>query len=189
MIYVVNGFPGSGKTTFEQYVEQICNPYCMIISTIDFVKKVAISCGWDRTKTPKNRKFLSDLKDLLTEWNDVPLKVVSSEVDRFVDQWIHIGHDSVVFIDCREPEEIGRICKQYGAKSILVTRGPDMAPEASNHADKEVLNYNYDIIITNDGSLADLALTAIEFVEKEHLPTSQNLTQLQLDFFDGFKVE
>ena len=76
-VIICNGRPGVGKTTFQE----MCQIYAReewenkirvdITSTVDFVKDIAKQCGWDGTKDLKNRKFLSDLKDLLTEWNDV----------------------------------------------------------------------------------------------------------------------
>ena len=70
-VFVINGAPGSGKTTFEKFIQEEYSD-CAIISTVDYVKTVAKYVGWDGTKTLKNRKFLSDLKDLLTEWEDIP---------------------------------------------------------------------------------------------------------------------
>ena len=56
-------------------MEERVGPYsCRIISTVDFVKEVAKFCGWNGQKTPKDRKFLSDLKNILTQWNDIPYK-------------------------------------------------------------------------------------------------------------------
>ena len=50
------------------------------VSTVDKVKEIAAECGWDGVKSPKNRKFLSDLKDLLTEWGDVPYKDIERKL-------------------------------------------------------------------------------------------------------------
>ena len=74
-VVIINGMPMSGKTTFEELCQKICDPFakesgfeednilCVdICSTVDFVKIVAKQCGWDGTKDLKNRKFLSDLK-------------------------------------------------------------------------------------------------------------------------------
>lgn len=36
----------------------------------------------------------------------------------------------------------------------------------SNHADARVLEYNYDIVIDNSGTLEDLEIIAKDFVEK-----------------------
>ena len=53
------------------------------ISTVDYVKEIATECGWDGTKTPENRKFLSDLKRVLTEWNEKPLRETVAAVDAY----------------------------------------------------------------------------------------------------------
>ena len=44
------------------------------VDSVNLVKSLATMAGWDGNKTEKNRKFLSDLKDLLSNWNDVPYK-------------------------------------------------------------------------------------------------------------------
>ena len=43
-----------------------------IISTITYVKDIAKTIGWDGGKSPADRRFLSDLKDALTRWKDLP---------------------------------------------------------------------------------------------------------------------
>ena len=73
-VVVVNGSAGAGKTTFEEMCSFILGPYYRSRSSIDKVKEIAKNCGWDGSKDLVNRKFLSDLKDLLTEWDDVPMK-------------------------------------------------------------------------------------------------------------------
>ena len=72
-VLAINGAPGSGKTTFENMLAKEMGRYYDSRSTIDLVKQVAKLCGWDGTKDLKSRKFLSDLKDLLTEYNDAPM--------------------------------------------------------------------------------------------------------------------
>ena len=78
-VVIVNGKPGVGKSEFERQCAAQCNLFHRttgfslgrdlwidVTSTVDFVKEIATECGWDGTKTLENRKFLSDLKDLLT---------------------------------------------------------------------------------------------------------------------------
>ena len=173
-IFIVNGFPGSGKTTFENYVTKLAPKYGYIVfidSTINFVKEIARKCGWDGEKTPKNRKFLSDLKDLLTNWNDIPFKQVKQNLESFKRelQMYDLKQDQgIVFIDCREPKEIKRLCTELNAKSLLVhSEKLDMASVISNHADFEVLNFDYDIVIDNRGTLEALEQQAINFIEKD----------------------
>lgn len=166
-IFIVNGAPGCGKTTFESMVKLESEKNSCIVgvySTIDFVKEIAKKCGWDGTKSPENRKFLSDLKDLLTEWNDVPYKETLKWIEKFefrLWQWDVNINRSIIFIDCREPNEIKRLCDTLKAKSILIRRADVENLEASNHADKNVLNYKYDIVIDNNGNLDDLRQKAV----------------------------
>jgi dephospho-CoA kinase len=166
-IFVINGLPRSGKDTFVEFCQKHCN-WCLNVSTVDFVKKVANYCGWDGTKTPENRKFLSDLKDLLSEWDDIPYKKVYEEIILFQNR-VRVydfdpDTDAIAFIHCREPKEIERLCKELGAQSLLITRGEVENNEQSNHADSEVFNYNYDYIISNDNSLQDLEDAAVRFL-------------------------
>lgn len=166
-VFIVNGAPGVGKSTFEEYVREILGKEnCSIFSTVDIVKDIARQVGWDETKTPKNRKFLSDLKDLLTEWNDIPFRTTITSVALALDI---AGGRHVVFIDCREPKEIDKLKKYYSCKTILIKRNKKEKEEILNHADAEVENYKYDLIIDNNGSKADLIDTVVEFIKGEKL--------------------
>ena len=79
-IILVNGAPGVGKTTFENFCLESRSPI-YILSTIDPIKKIASYVGWDNKKTSKNRKFLSDLKDLMTEYNDYSIQGLQQLLD------------------------------------------------------------------------------------------------------------
>ena len=75
-IVIVNGMPGSGKTTFENFCKEHLGAYCEIISTIDIIKEMARFGGWNGEKDSKSRKLLSDLKDLWTNYNDLSFNTV-----------------------------------------------------------------------------------------------------------------
>lgn len=168
-IYILNGKAGSGKTTFFKLIEEKCHNYVYNYSTVDLVKKVAYGCGWDGSKTPENRKFLSDLKDLLTEWDDVPYKDCLKEIKRITSlaDIYDIEHDDwAIFIDCREPKEIQKFVDRLGAKTIFIDRKIEDY-NASNHADANVENFEYDIVINNNGTLEDLAAVAMNFIKTE----------------------
>ena len=167
-IVVVNGKPTSGKSTFESLCIGLGHARCYVYSSIDYVKTVARSCGWTGEKTPENRKFLSDLKDLLTTWNDVPMKKIHEKIQSIQDTFTDSGDladDVVVFIDVREPEEIQRLKDYYGATTLLITRASADAEDASNHADDDVYNFGYDLIIENNGTLDDLRDSAVVFLD------------------------
>lgn len=166
-IIVINGHPKSGKSQFVEYCLEEIDTLGREVSTIDFVKKIAIESGWNGWKTPKDRKFLSDLKDLLTEWNDVPFKKIVEELDDFylsLDLFDMNEEEAFFFIHCREPEEIQKIKERLGAKTLLMWRDQVIDEEQSNHADSLVLDYNYDYIIHNNERLQDLRGKAISFI-------------------------
>lgn len=161
-IFIVNGTGGSGKTTFEKMVENIAkqnNYNVKIISTIDYVKQIAKTLGWDGGKALNDRRFLSDLKDALTRWKDIPYQKIKETLETFkLEQEV-----DAVFVDCREPEEIKRFVNDYNAITILVQRGSTII--YGNHADDNVNNYQYDIVIDNSRGLDELNQEAQLFVE------------------------
>lgn len=165
-IICINGAPTCGKDTFVK----LCQKYllwCGNFSTVDFVKEVAAHAGWDGTKTPHNRKFLSDLKDLLTEWDDVPFKKIQDAICLYkkeAESYDFSSEDVLCFIHCREPKEIQKFVGKMGAKTLLIRRPDVERGEQSNHADSDVFNYNYDYTITNDGTLLDLENKAVDFI-------------------------
>ena len=165
--FIINGRPRSGKDTFVNFCLEELGAFGKLISTVDFVKKIATECGWDGTKDLKNRKFLSDLKDLLTNWGDVPYKKTLQEIDMFkfdLNCW-NVSDKGVVFIMCREPKEIERFERELNAKSLLIRRASVEFEQQSNHADSEVLNHKYDYIIENNGTIDELKEKAKDFLK------------------------
>ena len=168
-IVIINGTGGAGKDTFVAMCKDVLSAESVFnISTVDFVKEVAIMCGWDGIKTPKNRKFLSDLKDLLTEWDDVPLKKVMTEAVSCSACAEVLGKldNSVLFIHCREPKEIEKLVRifQDDVATLLIRREVAENIQQINHADNDVLNYSYDYTIYNDSTLSWLRNEAVVFL-------------------------
>lgn len=152
-LFVINGHNQVGKDTFVNMISDIAAQHQKTIvnySTVDYVKYIAGLFGWEGEKDNKSRKMLSQLKDMLTEWRDIPYTKCCQEIS----YWTY-GNAAAMFIHCREPEEIKRFVKDYNATTILVERN-NIEQCLSNHADKNVLNYNYDIIINNSRGLAEL---------------------------------
>ena len=167
-VVIINGIGGSGKDTFVELCQKHCH-WCLNVSTVDFVKDVANFCGWDGNKNAKNRKFLSDLKDLLTEWDDVPFTKVCKKISLFESEMkmydFDPNKDGIVFIHCREPKEISRFALELDAFSLLIRRPAVENNEQSNHADAEVFEYPYDFVIHNEGTLEELEERAVRFLE------------------------
>lgn len=160
-IVIVNGHGSVGKTSWETMVQKIAaarNKRVEILSTITYVKQFAKEMGWNGGKTEKDRRFLSDLKDALTRWKDIPYNETRMDINQLEED----GAD-LIFIDCREPEEIKRFVNDYNALTVLVQRGEMII--MGNHADDNVLNYQYDITIDNSRGLDELMQEATIFVE------------------------
>lgn len=172
-IFVINGAPRAGKDTFVEFCQALVGERCLNVSTVDFVKEVAKFAGWDGNKTPEARKFLSDLKDIMTEYDNIPFKKVKRAIDIYrleLEEYTSEFYiaNSVVFIHCREPQEIEKFKNELGAKTLLIRRPDVEGGDQSNHADAEVFNYDYDYTIYNDGTLDQLHLKAIDFL-LEHI--------------------
>jgi tRNA uridine 5-carbamoylmethylation protein Kti12 len=167
-VVIVNGKPGAGKTTFENLCKDIIGrAFVDGRSTVDRVKEIAAEIGWHGVKDLKSRKLLSDLKDIFTEYNDLPFKDVCQHLRHWEEVLIYYGvanHPHIFFIDDREPEHISRLKKELNAVTVLIRRPGDEDTETSNHADQKVFEYEYDYVINNDGTLDDLQESAERFI-------------------------
>lgn len=157
-VYITNGSAENGKDSFAEFLAKYISVFKY--SSIDLVKEMFEVVGVNKKeKTEKKRKLWSDGKDLLTKYDDIPFKDITSIVVDFKNNKIET---EVLLIDIREPEEIARAVETFGAESILV-RNPDAVKIESNHADRNVENYEYDYIIENDGTLEQLDKVAKMF--------------------------
>jgi len=160
-VYITNGSAGNGKDTFAE----LLNKYISVFkySSIDLVKEMFESVGISKdNKTEKKRKLWSDGKDMLTKYDDIPFKDITSIVADFKNNKIET---EVLLIDIREPEEIARAVETFGAETILIDN-PNVDKIESNHADANVKNYEYDYTIENDGTLEQLDKMAYLFNEQ-----------------------
>lgn len=166
-VVVINGAPTVGKDAFCEFCKDYRGNYIASISTVDYIKEIATNIGWDGKKTPEARKFLSDLKDLTTEFTDFPFVSTVKRVNNFFrDIEISCGNlnKAVIFIHSREPEEIDRFKKELNAITLLIRRPEVENQEQSNHADSNYLDYKYDYTIVNDGTFDDLKEKARKFL-------------------------
>lgn len=164
-IIVINGQGGVGKDSFVGYCgyedEGVYN-----FSMVEGVKYAAKVLGWIGQKEPKDRKFLSDLKDLATEYNDYPFRDVLGDVRATAKRykWYNPSDNELVcFIHARELEDINRWVYDYGARALIIRR-PEVESTYGNHADDDVFEVDYDYVIWNTGDLYQLKDTAERFI-------------------------
>ena len=163
MIIIINGAATSGK---DEVVSIASKLYSILdvfnLSTIDTVKKACSQYfGFNpNVKDEKSRKFLSDVKDAWTEFNDGPFNNIVAYIKRLD---IHFNK-YIVFVHCREPDEIQKFKDYYGDKCVtLLIKRPDITIP-HNHADQNVNMYKYDHYINNHGSINDLQEKVKEFI-------------------------
>lgn len=128
-------------------------------SSVDKVKEIARMVGWDGTKDEMSRKFLSDLKILTTNYNDMPFKAMKTVVDDFIRDDKH----KVLFLHIREPEEIERVRKLFNAKTVLILRD-SVKHIKTNVADANVFEYKYNFTVENHGTMEELRSKAHNFL-------------------------
>lgn len=153
-IIIINGYGGSGKDTFVELVSKYNKVYNF--SSVDKVKEIAKIIGWNGEKNEKDRKFLSDLKKLTTQYNDMSFKSIKKAVNDF-----NTSDKEIMFIHIREPKEIQRAVNEFNAKTLFIKRD-DIKKVVSNESDASVEQYSYDYVINNT-SLEDLEEKAKNF--------------------------
>lgn len=166
-IIVINGQGGAGKDEFVGFCgyedEGIYN-----FSMVDGIKSVAETMGWTGSKLSKDRKFLSDLKDLASEYNDYPFQYTLKEVKEAVKDYRRyhdLSNEFICFIHARELEDIDRWVCDYGARALVIRR-PEVEGSFGNHADDNVFEVDYDYEVWNVGSLYQLKEAAENFITK-----------------------
>ena len=180
-VFIINGSGGVGKDTFIEMIptcklwkkSENCAIYLKNLevgnySSVSKIKEIAKAIGWNGGKTERDRRFLSDLKLLITEYNDAPLNDMKRYVKDFMDCGNFFDDDNrILFLHIREPEEIAKAAnefKEYNVKTILVKRD-SVKHITSNMADENVYNYKYDIEINNNGTIEDLKEKAKHFID------------------------
>lgn len=148
-VIVINGQGGVGKDTLCELAAKHFN--VKNVSSITPIKELAARCGWGGEKDDKARKFLSDLKRVLVEYNDYPTVWAKSEYEKFLS-----SDEQIMFVHIREGEEIKKFVDATGgvAKTLLVRGGERMTKSNyGNASDDLVEQYNYDLYYVNEKTL------------------------------------
>lgn len=155
-VIVINGRGGVGKDTI---CDILAKHYSAInVSSITPIKGIAMAHGWNGEKDAKSRKFLSDLKALFTEYNDMPNKYVLSRVQDFAS-----GLGEILFVHIREGAEIAKFVEaarkivgnMAEVRTLLVRRAAVSVP-LGNRSDDDVEGYTYDWVYDNDLPLGEV---------------------------------
>lgn len=157
-IVIINGKGGCGKDALIKALgkeEEKVGRRVWNYSSIDTVKKVAKTIGWDGKKDEKGRRYLAELKAVITRNSDVLTKETISVCNNFLK-----SKDRFLFIHIREPEEIRKIrllmSPKIDVKTLLV-KSNWANGTYGNASDDEVDNFAYDAVFTNKDGLEQSA--------------------------------
>ncbi len=174
-IYVLNGPAGVGKDTFvslvDNYLRNLNGSKAVSLSSVGGIKFIASQYfGYkESVKSDKDRKFLAELKFLTDDYCNYSFKYIEEEIQKMeeINKNKVYPPISVVFIMCREPDNIMKYCDKYNAKSVFIDSTREIHQVNNNAADANVRNFDYDITIHNDKDLANLTKIAESFVKYE----------------------
>lgn len=146
-ILVVNGYPRSGKDTLALLLGKYKE--VQVFSSVDPIKEVALTLGWDGNKDEAGRKFLASLKKCCVEYDDLPLKWLLDKCTTFKS-----GSAEVLVLFVRESEEIQKLRQKVNIVTVFVTNNR-VKNVVSNPSDANISTDGYDIYLDNNGTLED----------------------------------
>lgn len=148
IVIIINGRGGVGKDTLCEFASKSFK--IQNISAITPIKNIAIEYGWRGEKDAKSRKFLSDLKRVFIEYNDLPTKYLYQKYEEFMKSM-----DQILFMHIREIGEIEKIKNKIKTPclTLLVDREVRSNAEWGNDSDDQVDQYTYDFYYDNNKTL------------------------------------
>ena len=160
IVIIINGAGGVGKDTLCDLAAK--HYKTKSISAITPIKEIAEKYGWSGEKDAKSRKFLSDLKKVFIEYNDLPTKYLYRQYEKFKN-----SDDEILFVHIREKNEIDKFKRlvTLRCKTLLIDRQNAEIETWGNSSDDEVKNYHYDLYFKNDKELAEIEKEFIVFLD------------------------
>lgn len=187
-VVIINGSGGCGKSTFVKLCEQVgiygqSKEVGEIVvketSSIDYIREVAKNnFGYNpANKNPKDRLMLSQLKEVLEEYNDLPTREIFTKILQIKAEYLKKiatnryrpnSYHCIVFVNIREPQYIKKFIEYAEMENIktttLLIQNPNVELILSNKSDASVFDYAYAYEIDNDGTLMNLLQKAREFL-------------------------
>jgi len=152
LVIVINGKGGVGKDTLCEIVGEYYKT--INVSAITPIKKIAYEYGWQGEKDNKSRRFLSELKRVFADYNDLPNQYLLKEYRNFL-----ISDKQIMFVHIREKDQIEKFvyAVENNCITLLITRNISLDNKYGNYSDDYVDEYKYDYYFDNN-----LALEQIE---------------------------
>ena len=157
-VIIINGYAGAGKDAFIDFCEECTLATRLWTST---PAKVALTAlGWDGVeKTASIRYVLQKLIEIG--------ECMFNSTQNYLDVELANIDDGLVFIHCREHKKIDAFKGRYNASTLFIdNRKAQDAALAQFQNPSDIANleeYDYDTIINNNGSLAELKKCAAKY--------------------------
>ena len=159
---IINGIARTGKDTFiDLFRQSNPNTYVHNISSIDPFRTIPDLFGWEGIKNDDYRMCLYWLKQASKYINNYPTRFLLQKRETVLS--LTRSMDIVIFYHIREPEEIDLLLKELPEAATLLIRGEERIEEFCPPSDMDVLEYSYDFIVYNRGTLEDLEKEAKAF--------------------------
>ncbi|SFS04499.1 hypothetical protein [Anaeromicropila populeti] len=161
LVIIINGRGGVGKDTLCSITEKYYR--ILNVSSITPIKEIAFQCGWNGEKDDKARKFLSDLKTILVEFNNLPQKYLEKQYNEFLN-----SNNQIMFVQIREGSEIIKFRNSVSTPCItlLIKRSNEIISQWGNTSDDEVENFKYDYCYDNVKSLENAEQDFMVFLDR-----------------------
>lgn len=160
VVIIINGRGGVGKDTLCE----IAAKYFKVknISSITPMKEIAGNYGWNGEKDSRSRKFLSDLKRVFIEYNDLPTQYLYEQYQIFLKD-----ENQFLFVHIREKAEIEKLKNLIGGNcyTLLVKRDLKDVKNWGNVSDDEVEDYPYDLYYDNNKSLSETEKDFVDYLK------------------------
>lgn len=171
-VFIINGYPRAGKDTLAEFMDKAFTRLgyaCSHYSSIDPVRNTLTAMGIDvSAKTAADRKLLATIGAEVEKHSHFRSKGCVDAVQRA----FLTTPSPVVFMMIREPEIIERVKRMLEDRGHLVFRilmHSHYAEIPTNPTDRMVMSMNYDILVSNHGTLQHLAQEAQALVNLVHM--------------------
>lgn len=161
-VIIVNGRPRAGKDSSIEAMTNILTGAGIpttAFSSIDPIRNMLTKAGLDvSAKTERDRALLAEVGDAVERHSEFRSRKCVAEAARF---FFVCRGEAVMFLHVREKAIIDRISEKLARSGVKVLKIAVVSERAehvtSNAADAGVDDIGYDAVLTNNGTLDDLA--------------------------------
>jgi hypothetical protein len=170
-VVVLNGLPESGRNAFASCVAERFRGKVVMHSTMDTVRLMALE--WfgvgvefegEKGINERKRRLWCDLNDAWARYCNGPVEELAGFVNQINNR--NGAGPVLLIVQAGSPVEINKIRGVFGKScvTVLVKKEGELVIQ-SNHADRNLSNYTYDVTICNDGDRDQLVRMAERFLD------------------------